>query len=85
MDREELIERACEVVSDVLAANLTDVTLESRLRDDLGAEPVQVVELVGALEDEFEIELPVDAADQIETVGDVVDFVAEAIEEQSEQ
>jgi len=85
MDKDEILERVCEVVSDVLGVNLQDVTADSRFVEDLGAESIQSVELVAAFEEEFDIELDEDAALQVQTVGKAVDFVAEALERQSAQ
>jgi acyl carrier protein len=83
MDRDEILERVREVVSDVLGVNLQDVALESRFAEDLGAESIQSVELVAAFEEEFDVELDEEAALQVQTVGRAVDFIAEALEEQS--
>ncbi len=85
MDKDEILERVCEVVSDVLGVNLQDVTAESRFVEDLGAESIQSVELVAAFEEEFDIELDEEAALQVQTVGKAVDFVAEALERQAAQ
>jgi acyl carrier protein len=83
MDRDEILERVREVVSDVLGVNLQDMALESRFVEDLGAESIQSVELVAAFEEEFDVELDEEAALQVQTVGRAVDFIAEALEEQS--
>lgn len=85
MDKEEILERVCEVVSDVLGVNLQDVTAESRFVEDLGAESIQSVELVAAFEEEFDVELDEEAALQVQSVGKAVDFIADALEEQSGQ
>ncbi len=85
MDKDEILERVCEVVSDVLGVNLQDVTAESRFVEDLGAESIQSVELVAAFEEEFDIELDEEAALQVQTVGKAVDFIAEGLERQAAQ
>jgi acyl carrier protein len=85
MDKDEILERVCEVVSDVLGVNLQDITPDSRFVEDLGAESIQSIELVAAFEEEFDIELDEEAALQVQTVGKAVDFVADAIERQSAQ
>ena len=83
MDKDEILERVCEVVSDVLGVNVQDITPESRFVEDLGAESIQSVELVAAFEEEFDIELDEEAALQVQTVSKAVDFIADAIERQS--
>ncbi len=85
MDKDEILERVCEVVSDVLGVNLQDVTPDSRFVEDLGAESIQSVELVAAFEEEFDVEMDEEAALQVQTVSKAVDFIAEAVERQSAQ
>lgn len=80
MDKEKILERVCEVVSEVLGVKVQDITSESRFVEDLGAESIQSVELVAAFEEEFEIEMDEEAALQVQTVGMAVDFIAEVIE-----
>ncbi len=79
MDRNEILERVCDVVSDVLGVNVEDLTPESRFVEDLGAESIQSVELVAAFEEEFEIEMEEETALQVQTVGNAVDFIAEVL------
>jgi len=81
MEKEEILERVREVVSEVLGVNVEDVTPDSRFVQDLGAESIQSVELVAAFEEEFEIEMDEEAALQVQTVGMAVDFIWRVIEE----
>lgn len=53
----------------------SEVTLEASFIDDLGADSLDLVELIMALEDEFEVEIPDNAAEKITTVGDVVEYI----------
>lgn len=80
MDKEKILERVCEVASEVLGVKVQDITSESRFVEDLGAESIQSVELVAAFEEEFEIEMDEEAALQVQTVSMAVDFIAEVIE-----
>lgn len=82
VDRDEVLERVCEVVSDVLGVSIADITPGSRFVEDLGAESIQSVELVAAFEEEFDIEMDEDAALQVQSVGGAVDFIAEYVEEE---
>lgn len=81
MEKDEVYQRICEVVSDVLGVSVTDITPEARFVEDLGAESIQSVELVAAFEEEFDIEMDEDAALQVTTVGGAVDFIADVLEE----
>ncbi|MHC4480357.1 MAG: acyl carrier protein [Planctomycetota bacterium] len=85
MDGEEILDRVCDVVSDVLGVTLQEITPQSQFLEDLGAESIQSVELVAAFEEEFEVELAEDAALQVQTVGEAVDFISEALRRQAGQ
>lgn len=74
---DELFERVKEIIVDQLDVDEADVTLEASFRDDLEADSLDVVELVMELEDEFEIEIADDEAENINTVGDAVNFIEE--------
>ena len=63
------------VIVEQLSVNEAEVKLESRFVDDLGADSLDVVELVMALEEKFEIEIPDEEAEKIATVKDVVDYI----------
>lgn len=63
------------VIVEQLSVNENEVKLESRFVDDLGADSLDVVELVMALEEKFEIEIPDEEAEKIATVKDVVDYI----------
>ena len=68
-----------EKVRDILCQQLdveeNDVTLESSLTDDLGADSLDLVDTVMSLEDEFDIEVPDSAIEEIKTVGDIVAYI----------
>jgi len=67
-----------EVVVEQLNVNPDEVTLEADFVEDLGADSLDVVELVMALEEKFEIEIPDEDAENIKTVKDVVDYIENA-------
>ena len=66
-----------EVVVEQLNVNPDEVKLESKFVEDLGADSLDVVELVMALEEKFNIEIPDDQAEKIQTVGDAVQYIEE--------
>ena len=63
------------VIVEQLSVNADEVKLESRFVDDLGADSLDVVELVMGIEEKFSIEIPDEEAEKISTVGDVVSYV----------
>jgi acyl carrier protein len=60
---------------ETLGCEENDVTLETNLKDDLGADSLTAVEMIMVLEDEFDIMIPEEASRDIETVGDLVNLV----------
>lgn len=68
-------ERVKKVVVEQLDVNPDEVTIEASFMDDLGADSLDVVELVMGLEEEFEIEIPDEEAEKIATVGGAVDYI----------
>ena len=65
-----------KIVADHLGVDESKVTEESSFIDDLGADSLDTVELVMAFEEEFECEIPDDAAEKIQTVKDAIDFIS---------
>ena len=70
-----VLERVTKVVVDRLGVDESEIKMEASFRDDLGADSLDVVELVMELEDEFDMEISDDAAEKIATVGDAVSFI----------
>lgn len=66
-----------QIVVEQLGVKEEDVKAESSFIDDLGADSLDTVELVMALEEEFEIEIPDEEAEKIRTVQNVIDYVSE--------
>ncbi len=71
----DLSERIHSIVADQLGVELADVTKDASILDDLGADSLDVVELVMALEEAFDIEIPDDAVEAMRTIGDIQRFV----------
>jgi acyl carrier protein len=75
MSQEQIVERVKKVVAEQLGANEADVKTESSFVEDLGADSLDTVELVMALEEEFECEIPDEEAEKITTVQQAVDYI----------
>ena len=75
----DIAERVKQIVVEHLGVEEGKVTPEASFIDDLGADSLDNVELVMAFEEEFDIEIPDDAAEHIQTVGDAVKFIAERL------
>ena len=74
----ETADRVKKIVVEHLGVEADKVTEEASFIDDLGADSLDIVELVMAFEEEFGVEIPDDAADSILTVGDAVKFIEKA-------
>ena len=70
-----VFEKVKETVVEQLGVEEDEVTMESSFIDDLGADSLDIVELIMALEEEFDIEVPDEEAEKITTVGDVVEYI----------
>jgi acyl carrier protein len=68
-------ERVKKIVVENLSVDADKVSAEASFIDDLGADSLDIVELVMAFEEEFSVEIPDDAAEKIMTVGDAVSFI----------
>lgn len=70
------MERIMEIIQEQLHLNGVEITEDSSFKDDLGADSIDLVELVMAFEDEFGIEIAYDELEKsVKTVGDVVEFL----------
>lgn len=70
-----VIERVTKVIVDRLGVDESEVKMEASFRDDLGADSLDVVELVMELEDEFDMEISDEDAEHISTVGSAVKYI----------
>lgn len=68
-------EKVRKLIADELSIDEAKITLESRLSEDLGADSLDAVELIMALEDEFGVEVSDEIAQSIRTVGDIVNIL----------
>lgn len=70
-----VFEKVKKIIVDQLGVDEDDVTMEASFIDDLGADSLDIVELIMALEEEFDLEIPDSEAEKIVTVGDAVEYI----------
>lgn len=70
-------EKVKALISEQLGIDEADITMESSFIEDLGADSLDIVELVMALEEEFDIVIPDEDAEKIRTVGEAVNYIKE--------
>ena len=80
MTQEEIFEKVKGIIVEQLGVTDTSVTMEASFVDDLGADSLDIVELIMALEEEFDTEIPDADAEKVVTVGDVVDYIKDHVE-----
>ena len=77
MKKEEIFEKLKEIIVNQLGVEAEQVKMKSTFVDDLSADSLDIVELVMNIEEEFEMEIPDEAAEKIVTVEDVVNYIEE--------
>ncbi|MCL2504187.1 MAG: acyl carrier protein [Coriobacteriia bacterium] len=76
MEHDELFDKVCSVIVDQFNVDEDAVTEEAAFIDDLGADSLDIVELVMALEEEFGTSIPDEEIENIKTVGDAIAYIA---------
>lgn len=79
MNPDEIFDKVKGIIVEQLGVAESSVTLEASFIDDLGADSLDIVELIMALEEEFDTEIPDGDAEKIVTVSDVVDYIKENV------
>lgn len=79
MSQEKIFEKVKEIVAEQLGVKPEEVTPQANFANDLGADSLDTVELVMALEEEFDIEIPDEEAEKILTVQQAVDFINDKV------
>ena len=69
-----------KLLADQLDIDEDEITMESTLLEDLGADSIELVDLIMSVEEEYDIEVPDDAADDIRTVGDEVRYIENLVD-----
>lgn len=77
MTNQEILDRMAEILVDQLGIDEDEVTMDANFIEDLNADSLDIVELVMNLEQEFDLMIPDEEAENIRTVGDAVNFIQE--------
>lgn len=72
-----VFEKVAEIIAKELDKDVTSITLETRLVEDLGADSLDAVEIMFSLEEEYGMEIDDESAQAIKTVGDLVNYITE--------
>lgn len=75
--KDQILEKVKSIIVDQLGVEEEEVTTEASFIDDLGADSLDIVELIMALEEEFDVEIPDEDAEKISTVGEAVEYIKE--------
>jgi len=75
MNKDEILKKVKEITSEQLGVDDSQITAEAKFIDDLGADSLDTVELMMALEEEFNLEIPDEEAEKLITVEKVVDYI----------
>jgi acyl carrier protein len=75
----DLEKRVADIIVEQLGATKEEIVPEASFIDDLGADSLDIVELVMAMEEQFDIEIPDDDAEKIQTIGDVIDYLKDRL------
>ncbi len=72
-------EKIKKIIAEVLSINENDITMDTTFVDDLGADSLDIFQIIMGIEEEFDIEIDNDAAEAISTVGDAVEAIKKAV------
>ncbi len=70
-----IFEKLKDIIAEQLSVEADEVNMDSNIQDDLGADSLDVVDLITTIEDEFDISIPDEAVEEIKTVGDIANYI----------
>lgn len=70
-----IFEKVKQIIAEELGVELDDIAMDTHLTDDLGADSLDAVELIMSIEDEFDVEIPDEELQNIQTVSDIVEYL----------
>ncbi|MBQ8582123.1 MAG: acyl carrier protein [Ruminococcus sp.] len=75
-----IIEKLKGIIAEQLGVDEDEVTAEANIQDDLGADSLDIVDLITTIEDEFDLSIPDEAVEEIKTVGDIANYIEKNVE-----
>ncbi len=72
-------EKLKKIIAEVLNVDPDEITMETTFQDDLGADSLDVYQIIMGIEEEFDIEIPAESAEQVTTVEDAVEMIKNAV------
>ncbi|MDE5855378.1 MAG: acyl carrier protein [Ruminococcus sp.] len=75
-----IFDKIKEIIVDQLGVEEENVNPDANIQDDLGADSLDIVDLIQTIEDEYDLSIPVEAVENIKTVGDIVSYVEKNVE-----
>ena len=72
-------EKLKKIIAEVLSVDPDEITMETTFQDDLGADSLDVYQIIMGIEEEFDIEIPAETAEQVTTVEDAVEMIKNAV------
>ncbi len=85
IDVKEIESKVIDIISEQMGADKSEITRETSFINDLNADSLDTVELVMEFEDEFDMSIPDEEADKIQTVGAAVDYIANVMHSKSQE
>jgi acyl carrier protein len=70
-----IFEKLKDIIAEQLSVEADEVKLDANIQDDLGADSLDIVDLITTIEDEFDISIPDEVVEEIKTVGDIVNYI----------
>jgi acyl carrier protein len=85
VDIQAIEKRVVEIISEQMGADKAEITRETSFSNDLNADSLDTVELVMEFEDEFDLSIPDEEAEKIQTVGAAIDYIATVAQSKSQE
>lgn len=85
LDAKAIEEKIVEIISEQMGADKTEITRETSFINDLNADSLDTVELVMEFEDEFDVSIPDEEAEKIQTVGAAIDYITKVAKTKAQQ
>ncbi len=74
-----MLDKIKEIISETTGADASTITMETSFKEDLGSDSLELFELVMALEEEYNVEIPTEELENLKTVGDIVEYLEKTV------